>query len=87
MGATGCHTSRMVIARMVIDSKGVTATQKYTVIIVWYYLPMVWESVRVCVRNVINPPNNNHKNIICRKFDSGIDGLRIVWIIRFTTQQ
>ncbi len=68
----------MVIARMVIDSKGVTAMQKYTVIIVWYYLPMVWDGVRVCVRNVINPLNNTHKNIICKKFDSGIDRLRLV---------
>ena len=78
MGATGCHTSRMVIARMVIDSKGVTATQKYTVIIVWYYLPMVWESVRVRVWNVINPPNDAHKNTVCRKFNSGIDRLQPV---------
>lgn len=45
MGFTGRRTSRMVIARMVINSKAVTAMQKYTVIIVWYYLRMVWESV------------------------------------------
>ncbi len=45
VGVTGCRTSRMVIARMVINSKGVTAMQKYTVIIVWYYLRMVWDCV------------------------------------------
>jgi hypothetical protein len=45
MGVTGCHVSRRVIARMVINSKGVTAMQKYTVIIVRYYLPMVWDGV------------------------------------------
>tara|TARA_R100000458_G_scaffold58075_1_gene65384 strand:- start:2035 stop:2238 length:204 start_codon:yes stop_codon:yes gene_type:complete len=44
-GVTRCHNPRMVIARMVIDSRAVTAMQEYTIIIVWYYLPMVWESV------------------------------------------
>jgi len=28
MGVAGCHNPRSVIARMVIDSKGVTAMQK-----------------------------------------------------------
>jgi len=39
-----------------------------------------------CGRNVINSINNAHKNIICRKFNSGIDHYSIVCIIGFTTQ-